>query len=89
MGQAYVVRRWNEDTFRNLAIGLAAFSVLWLAMTSLVQLAIAKFGITEIYFYAPGDLGENFRFYLGWAAGLTVASNLVPTKANETSGFHT
>ena len=88
MGQAYVARHWDEHTFRNLAIGLAAFSVFWLAMTSLVQAAMAKIGIAEIYFYAPGDLSENFRFYLGWAVGLTLAPNPVSTKANETSRFH-
>jgi hypothetical protein len=88
LGQAYVALNWNEVTFRNLAIGVAGVSAIWLALTLLVEAALPLAGIDDVYLYAPGDLGENFRFYLGWALGLSLAPNPVPGKVNEMPRFN-
>jgi hypothetical protein len=80
LGQRYVARHWDQDTFRNLAIGLAGLAVAWLLLTLLLQYALTRAGITAYYLYAPGDLGSDFRFYLGWAIGLALAPNPVPVE---------
>ena len=80
LGQAYVARNWGGATFRNLAIFLAGFSALWLAGTRLLQAALPLAGLPELRLYEAGDLGSDFRFYLGWAMGLALAPNPVPGK---------
>ena len=78
LGQRYVEREWAENTFRNLGIGLAAFIAAWLALTLLLQAGLRLAGITSIYLFGVGDLGEDVRFYLGWAIGLAIAPNPLP-----------
>jgi hypothetical protein len=85
LGQMYVARHWDENTFRNLAVGLSVFSVLWLAITLLVQATLPAVGITGVFLYAAGDIGENFRFYLGWALGLILAPNPARTLVTATT----
>jgi hypothetical protein len=86
LGQGYVARNWNEDTFRDLAIGLAVFGGLWMVVTWISQAALWLFGLSGVQFYADGDLGENFRFYLGWAMGLALAPNPVPAHVPRIGG---
>jgi hypothetical protein len=83
LGQTYVARRWDENTFRNLAVGLSALSVLWLAITLLVQAALPAMGIAGGFLYESGDVSEYLRFYLGWALGLALAPNPVRTTVDE------
>ena len=78
LGQAYVARNWGGNTFRNLAVFLAGFSALWLGGTRLLQAALPLVGLPELALYGAGDMGSDFRFYLGWAMGLALAPNPVP-----------
>jgi hypothetical protein len=82
LGQIYLAKRWNEDTFQNLAIGLVGFGILWLALTLLLQALLPSMVVAGVISYGPGEIGENFRFYLGWALGLALAPNPVNGKRN-------
>jgi hypothetical protein len=84
MGQIYVLRGWHENTFQNLAIGLAGGTGLFLLATLVLQSALPWLGFAEVRLYAPGDFGESFRFYLGWALGLALAPNPVSTRLSTT-----
>lgn len=86
LGQRYLARNWSEDTFRNLALGLAAFIALWLTMTLLLQAGLRLAGLAGIYLYAPGDIGDDVRFYLGWAIGLALAPNPVAGGSSKARG---
>ncbi len=78
LGQWYVARNWHEDTFRNLAIGVAGVSLAWLALTLLLHAVLGPAGLAGYPLYGAGDLGDDFRFYLGWSIGLALAPNPVP-----------
>lgn len=82
LGQIYLAKRWNEDTFQNLAIGLVGFGILWLALTLLLQALLPSKVVAGVVSYGPGEIGENVRFYLGWALGLALAPNPVNGKRN-------
>ncbi len=80
LGQRYIRRNWHETTFRNLAIGLAGFMLTWQLLALLLQVVLRLAGVTGAPFYALTDLGDDFRFYLGWAIGLVLAPNPVPDR---------
>lgn len=86
LGQRYIRRNWRQTTFRNLALGLAGFMAAWQLLALLVQAVLRMAGVTSAPFYAPfyalTDLGDDFRFYLGWAIGLVLAPNPVPDNSH-------
>jgi hypothetical protein len=78
LGQRYVAREWNDNTFLHLAWTMAAFITAWLLVTLGVQAVLTRLGVTAFQLFYPGDLGEDVRFYLGWVIGLVIAPSPTP-----------
>ena len=78
LGQHYIRRNWHEDTFRNLAFGLAGVTGAWLLLTLLFETLFPTTNLPGYSFTDPTELADDFRFYLGWAIGLVLAPNPVP-----------
>ena len=81
IGQRYVAREWNEKTFCNLGIRLLAFISAWMALTLLLQAGLRLTGIVNLDIYEFSYIGDDIRFYLGWAIGLAIAPNPLPPHA--------
>jgi hypothetical protein len=78
LGQHFVAREWNDDIFLHLAGTMAAFIALWLASTWVLEAVLTKAGVTAFQLYRTGDLGDDFRFFLGWVIGLVIAPRPAP-----------
>jgi hypothetical protein len=78
LGQRFVARDWNDNTFLHLAWAMAGFIAVWLAATLGLQAVLTKAGVTGFQCYQPGDLGSDLRFFLGWAIGLVIAPSPAP-----------
>ncbi|WP_243040975.1 hypothetical protein [Dyella sedimenti] len=52
---------------------VAIIAAIWLALAGLSQLVLSLFGSGSLVIYTWGEYTIDFRFYLGWVVGLTIA----------------
>jgi hypothetical protein len=82
LGCWLVSRQWDHTTFPVLAGLTASVAGLWFVLAWLVPGCARLLGMPDFHLYTSAGFFEDVRFFLGWALGLAVAPNPVPSGAN-------
>jgi hypothetical protein len=78
LGANKIATEWSDDTFRDLAFGVAVIFAGFIAAAVVSQGVVWAFGVRSWHIYTLAELFEDIRFYGGWSLGVAIAPSPVP-----------